>query len=233
MKFKMPRPVISPEMNLIAKKAIRVQKIYVPAATKKNLKEIAEVSKKIKKKGLPDYLVVRKLKGKLGHGVFLHPEAKPIERGQVIASYAGEVQLFPQNESDDSDYAFAPINDIRLTKEEQLRFDPKRRYHPRRLYALDLDAVRKGNFTRFINHSEKPNIEACMLRIPPNSYGLAPASAEIVYIAKKRIQPGEQLLVCYEGDDKSYWGAMGIKPFPITPKTFQLNSSLKVQASIS
>ncbi|OGN65362.1 MAG: hypothetical protein A3E80_00255 [Chlamydiae bacterium RIFCSPHIGHO2_12_FULL_49_9] len=231
MKFKMPRPVITPEINLIARRAIRVQKIYVPAATRKNLKEIAQISGEIKKKGLPSYLIVRKLKGKLGHGVFLHPEAKPIERGQVIASYAGEMQLFPQNQSDDSDYAFAPIVDIRLTKEEQLRFDPKRKYHPRRLYALDLDAVRKGNFTRFINHSEKPNIEACLLRIPPNSHGLKPASAEIVYIAKKRIHPGEQLLVCYEGEDKSYWGVMGIKPFPITPKTFQLSSSLKVQGA--
>jgi hypothetical protein len=231
MKFKMPRPVITPEINLIARRAIRVQKIYVPAATKKNLKEIAQISGEIKKKGLPSYFVVRKLKGKLGHGVFLHPEAEPIERGQVIASYAGELQLFPQNQSDDSDYAFAPIVDIRLSKKEQLRFDPKRRYHPRRLYALDLDALRKGNFTRFINHSEKPNIEACLLKIPNNIYGLKPASAEIVYIAKKKIRPGEQLLVCYEGEDKSYWGAIGIKPFPITPKTFQLSSSLKVLSS--
>jgi hypothetical protein len=85
---------------------------------------------------------------------------------------------------------------------------------------LDLDAHKVGNFTRFINHSAKPNVEAHFLRIPKNSLGIAPSLFEIVYIASKTIRPGEQLLVCYEGDDNSYWGALRIKPFAMTPRTF-------------
>jgi hypothetical protein len=98
----------------------------------------------------------------------------------------------------------------------------------RRLYSVDLDADKKGNFTRFINHSEKPNIEAQFVKIPSNKLGISPGSCEVIYVAKKTIHPGEQLLVCYEGDDKSYWGALKIKPFPMTPKTFVLNSSCEI-----
>ena len=129
--------------------------------------------------------------------------------------------------------AFTPIEDICLKKEEQALFDKKRKYHPRRLYSLKVDARKKGNFTRFINHSEKPNVVAHLFAIPANVYGLKPASIEVVYIAKKNIYPGEQLLVCYEDGEKSYWGVSKIKPFYMTPKTFQLSSSLKIVASSS
>jgi hypothetical protein len=40
--------------------------------------------------------------------------------------------------------------------------------------------------------------------------------------------PGEQLLISYEDGEKSYWGVAKIKPFPMTPKTFILDSGLKL-----
>jgi hypothetical protein len=219
---------ISQKLNLFASKKIKQNKIYIPVATKNNLKELAVIAREIREGGLPKYLVRMKLKGRLGYGIFLHPEAKPIMKGGVIAPYSGEVMICPQNQEGDSDYLFALIPDLLLTKQEQTLLDPKSRYHPRRLYSIDLDADKKGNFTRFINHSTKPNVEAHLLRIPANAVGLMPAPFEIIYFAKKMIRPGQQLLVSYEGDDKSYWGALKIKPFPMTPNTFQLNASLQI-----
>ena len=200
--------------------------------SKKTLKAIAEISQEIEKSGLPNYLVRKKLPGDLGHGIFLRPDAKPILKGQVIAPYSGKVFLTPQNDAEDSDYAFSLISNIFITKQEQLLLDPRRRYHPRRLYSIDLDAEKMGNFTRFINHSAKPNVVAYLVQIPPNLYGLSPSSAELVYFALKPIRPGEQLLVCYEDKEKSYWGILKIKPAPITPQTYQLDSSLRIKGRL-
>jgi hypothetical protein len=229
MRFRLPSQIINQEMRRIVSEEVRKQKVDVLRATRNNLKEIAEVSRAIVKHGLPKNLICKKLPGTLGYGIFLHPRAKPISKGQIIAPYAGETSFVPQNlPDDDALYAFEPLSNILLTKEEQSRFDGKRCYHPRRFYSMYVDALKKGNFTRFINHSEKPNLVAEFFRIPSNPYGLNPSPIEVIFLAKKTIRPGEQLLVCYDGDDNSYWGALDIKPVPITPKTFQLDSSLNV-----
>lgn len=229
MKFKLPRQVPNREIYKIATREIRKQKIHVLRASKTIQKQISEVCQLIKKQGLPPYLVCKKLPKKLGYGIFLHPKAQPILKGHVIAPYSGILTLVPQNQPDDSLYAFAPLVDMHCTKEEQLFLDKKCRYHPRRLYSLNVDAFKKGNFTRFINHSDKPNIIAELFQIPANSLGLEPSPIEVIYLAKKTIHPGEQLLVCYEDEVGSYWGALKIKPVPITPKTFQLDSSLQLK----
>lgn len=234
MKFKLQRQEISKDLFLFCFNKIKQSKTDLPRANQKIVNQMPAILKEIRKNGLPSHLVIKKLEGKLGFGVFLHPQAKPIAKGSLIAPYSGEVILCPQNEMrNDSDYAFALVSDLLLTKKEQNQWDPKRRYHPRRLYSIDLDAGKKGNFTRFINHSEKPNVEAWFVRIPPNSAGLSPAFFELVYVAKKTIRPGEQLLVCYEGEDKSYWGPLKIKPFPMTPRTFMLNQSCDIVSSRS
>lgn len=228
MKFRLPRQEIDQELIKLGCKKLKQNKIRVPRATSKTLKELHAIIKEIEQNGLPQYLVIKKLKKGLGHGLFLHPKTKPILKGELIAPYSGEVFLFPQNDEDDTDYAFALISDLHLTRQEQLVWDPNHRYHPRRLYSIDLDARKKGNFTRFINHSNQPNIEAKFVRIPRNSLGLAPAPFELLYVAKKTIRPGEQLLISYEPEEKNYWGVTNIKPFPMTPKTFKLTPSLQV-----
>ncbi len=228
MKFKLPRHDVSKSLLDFCAKRIKKDKIDVPPASRQIVNGMPAILREIRKKGLPNYLVIKKLKGKLGYGIFLHPKAKPIPKGELIAPYSGKVILCPQNMDSDSSYIFALITDLHLTKEEQRKWDPTRRYHPRRLYSIDLDAEKIGNFTRFINHSEKPNVEAQFIKIPPNSAGVTPSPFELIYVAKKTIRPGEQLLVCYEGDGKSYWNSLNIKPFPMTPKTFQLNDSFEI-----
>ncbi len=228
------RPSLPPELLGIIRREVKKQKIPVYRMRKQNLIELARVTQEILERGCPKNLVVKKLNHNLGHGIFLHPGADPIFEGQVIASYGGVINFVVQNEPDDKgDYSFAPLEDFRLSKEEQRFWDKKNLFHPSRLYALKLDALKKGNFTRFINHSEKPNIYSDMLSIPKNPYGLEPAPIEIVYFAKKTIYPGEQLLISYEAGEKSYWNVAKIKPFPMTPKTFRLPSAGKLISKIT
>lgn len=231
MKFKLPRQIASEELYEMISKEVLRQKLKLLKASQVQLQEIAEVSRVIAKQGIANNLVCKKLPDGLGSGIFLHPKAQPILKGQMIAPYAGEMFFAPQNLIDGFAYGFEVLSEILLTKEEQLRFDGKRPYHPRRFYSVYVDAFRKGNFTRFINHSKKPNLVADLFSVPHNSYGVEPSPIEVIYLAKKKIQPGEQLLVSYEGDDNSYWSAMKIKPVAITPQTFQLDASFKVVKS--
>ncbi len=223
MDFNLQRQEISEELLLFCVQKIKQNKIKIPAASEEVIKGLPAILQAIKKDGLPTHLLIKKLKGNLGSGVFLHHKAEPILKGEPIAPYAGEVYICPQHMENDSNYVFGLIPDLQLNKVEQCRWDPDRCYHPRRLYSVDLDAEKKGNFTRFINHSEEPNITAQFVRIPKNSEGLEASPFELIYVAKRKISPGEQLLVCYEGNERSYWGALKIKPVHMTPKTFCLN----------
>lgn len=221
--FQLPRQKISQELIRFLPEIIKRNRLRIRPASKTQMLSIAEVSRRILSEGLPSRFALKKLPKKLGFGIFLKLDAKPIARGEVIAPYTGEVLLCSQNEEGQSDYIFALAADLTLTKLEQQVLDPKHKYHPRRLYAIDVDAEKMGNFTRFINHSDEPNVEADLLRVPKNDLGLEPSFFEMIYFAKKTIHPGEQLLVCYEGDDNSYWGASGIEPFPMHPSTFRLD----------
>lgn len=229
MKYSLPRCIFSKEIYPIVAKEVRKQtKTAILRASLKKLKEIAAVSDAIQKYGIPQYLVRKKLPKGIGYGIFLHPMAQPILKGQVIAPYSGEVSLVPQNVLEDSLYAFESLSHILLTKEEQMLLKQKYRYHPRRYYSLQVDALKKGNFTRFINHSETPNISAEFFTIPENSIGLDPAPIEILYLANKTIRPGEQLLINYDGDEHSYWDALDIRPVPMNPSTYTLTPNLRL-----
>jgi SET domain len=228
MSFRLPYPLASQAINGIISREIKRQKISVLRASQKHLREIAEVCSEVRKYGLPKHLVRKKLPRGLGHGIFLHPDAKPLLRGRVIAPYSGTISISPEHAPDDSAYVFELVGNIRLSKEEQARFSKKLPYQPSRLYSVNLDALKKGNFTRFINHSETPNVIAHLVRIPANDLGLIPSPLQIVYFVKRKILPGEQLLVSYEEGEKSYWTSLREKPIPMGPKTFQLSQTLKV-----
>lgn len=224
MKYKISRQFIPPELAKTLIREMRHQLWILPKLSKKQMAQMAKVCQEIEEKGLPDAYKCKKLPHNLGHGIFLDPKGEPIPKGTLIAPYSGDVLIVRQNESDDAAYAFNPLSDIHLTKEEQSLYDRQGKYHPRRLYALKIDAEKGGNFTRFINHSEKPNIIAYPFATPKNSFGLTVEPIEIIYFAKKTIYPGEQLLISYEaGEEDCYWGAFKIKPYPMDPKTFTLS----------
>ncbi len=223
----MPFQVFDPAILEIILRETRKQKPSLLRATKQHIKELAIVAQSIKHKGLPEYLICKQLPKDLGYGIFLHPESKPLTKGRVVAPYTGDTLLVPQNVSDDALYAFEPLSNINLTREEQKKFHSKGRFHPRRHYSLHIDAEKSGNFTRFINHSESPNVAAELVRIPPNSDDVPESPLAVIYFITRTVQPGEQLLVSYDGDEHSYWGALDIKPFPLFPNTFFLEIGKK------
>jgi len=92
VEYKLPRQEISEKLSKFCAKKVKENKIYVPA-TRKNLAKLAKILEKIKEDGLPEYLVLKKLEHNLGHGIFLHPEADPILKGEFIAPYSGKVFL--------------------------------------------------------------------------------------------------------------------------------------------
>src|SRR5271170_7173856 len=142
MKFKLFRSVLNKEITQIVAREARKQKLKLVKASKKELNQLASLVC-IAKEGLPKHLVCKKLPGNLGYGIFLDPTAKPLLKGEVIGPYAGEVSLLPQNKPDDSAYAFEPLSDITITKEEHSFLGNTFRYHPKRLYWLNVDAEKK------------------------------------------------------------------------------------------
>lgn len=225
MPYKLPRAIITKEMTSILKREIQKQGIEILKAPKTLLKQLKKIQDEVLSHETPLHLVRCKLPGALGHGIFLHPNAKPIKKDQLIGPYSGFANIVWQNEESDSCFAFAPITDMHLTKDEQKIFDSKRKFHPARRYAFDVDADKEGNFIRFVNHSNKPNVSAHLYSVGKNDFDLTPSIIEVFYLASKTIKPGEQLLVNYEGDDGSYWDSLGIKPLKITPQTFTLDSN--------
>src|ERR1700722_14474745 len=141
MRFKLPRQLLTPEIDKILAREMRKQKMRLSRATKKDMQEILEVSKIIEKSGLPQRFVRKKLSDELGYGIFLRLNAEPILQGQVIAPYAGEVSIVPQFEPDNGSYAFAPIEEMHLTSEEQHHLNKKIKYRPNRLYSMKVDAL--------------------------------------------------------------------------------------------
>ncbi len=227
MKYRLPRVAFDPLLNKLVSREERKQQAASKMG-KKALQELSDICKAVKKTGLPEHLVCKNLSKHLGSGIFLHPKAKPLKKGQIIGPYSGVLNVAPQNAPGDSSYVFSLMCDMHLKKEEQKILDKKASYRPNRLYAIDIEAENTGNFIRFVNHSDKPNVEAELFSVPKNTLGLTPSPIEVFYVAKKTIHPGEQLLICYEAGDNSYWTNLDIEPTPMIPKTFKLSSDLRV-----
>lgn len=224
MNYRLPRQLLSIELSKLISCKSRGERLGSPS--RRNLREMEAVVREIEERGCPRRFVRKRLPGKLGYGIFLHPQANAIAKGELIAPYAGELSIVPQNVEDNGDYAFAPVENFYLSREEQRVWDPKRRYHPKRIYAVKLDALKRGNFTRFINHSAKPNVEAMTFAVPRNRLGLAPSPVEILYLARKEILPGQQLMTCYDDAEGCYWGISGVTPLAVAPETFYLDKQL-------
>lgn len=228
MPFKLPRQTAKENYDSIVKREVKEQKVNVDRADKYDLEALRDISKEIKAYEVPKKFVLKKLPHNIGHGIFLHPDEEPMVQGELIAPYSGEVSLVAQDEQDDSAYTFEILDDMVLNKKEQEKFHKGAEYDSDRLYCLNLNAEKKGNFTRYINHSSKPNLVAHLIKVHKNKYGLESNGVEVFYFARKKINPGEQLLVCYEEEGDSYWKVFNIVPYPMFAKTFMVNKSLNL-----
>ena len=110
MNFRLPRQIIGQKIKEIVSKETKKQNTDLVKADKNHLKEIEKVTREICKNGLPKYLVCKKLPQKLGKGIFLHPDARPILKDEIIAPYSGEISLIAQAQDDsDGSYTFIPL----------------------------------------------------------------------------------------------------------------------------
>jgi hypothetical protein len=188
-------------------------------ATKKLLKEVSKVSEGITASDLPTNLELALVNDQVDTGVFLKPDYKSISAGTLIGVYTGIYELVPADLSSCNSYAYDVMQEIRLKKSELKNVTR----HDKPLdteqdYSIQTNAIKTGNFTRFINHSSlQPNIEAIVTKFPDSKI-------EILLFSSRKINPGEQLLSNYGGH---YWKALHIIPTDMSPSTYMLNSSHK------
>lgn len=109
----------------------------------------------------------------IGYGLFA---AKSYKKGGFIGEYVGEVKRFLPLRCRRNDY----IGELRVAEHVPLRFI--------------LDSEKKGNMTRFINHSDTPNLKSMTVI----SSGLLHA----IFVANQDIAPGQQF--CYNYGP-TYW----------------------------
>lgn len=116
----------------------------------------------------------------VGYGVFAEQD---IKKGQMIGEYTGIVKKVNfSNKPQDYDYAWG--------------FPPPTKGI--------IDAKDAGNFTRFINHSNRPNID--MAYVPINNRW------HLAYVANQDIKKDQQLLANY---GRPYWRGRGIRPYDL------------------
>ena len=143
MNYKMPFQIPDDQIDAIVIREAKKQKLKFKSLSLQHLKALADVGGDIQKWGLPKHLLRKKLPYNLGDGIFLHPDAKPLLKGSLVAVYTGKRCIVPQNLLEDALYAFEPLSDMHLTKQEQHFFDPRARFHPRRLYCIHVDAQKQ------------------------------------------------------------------------------------------
>lgn len=116
----------------------------------------------------------------VGYGIFA---AQDLKKGQMIGEYTGVVKRVDfSKKKEDYDYAWG--------------FPPPTKFV--------IDSKDAGNFTRFINHSNEPNIDMI--------YVLINNRWHLVYVANQDIKKDQQLFANY---GKPYWRGRGIRPYDL------------------
>ncbi len=184
-------------------------------------KDILRVSKEIEQTGIPSHLYLAHVHPKVHIGVFLKPDAPAIEEGTLIGVYTGQYELVESDITEGTSYAYDVAQGVSIKKSEYKHvLHPKQPWSQDIEYSVQTSAIKKGNFTRYINHSSlETNIEAVVSKLPDGRI-------EILLLALKTIHPGEQLFSCYGGQ---YWKALNIIPNDMRPSTYVLTPSLKVK----
>jgi hypothetical protein len=163
--------------------------------------------------GIRPNLAVSKINDKIGNGVFLRPDARSIPEGTFIGVYSGEFQISHAKEIIESPYLFTVLSDLELDKSEIDLIEGGSHCETNHFY-IEVDGKKRGNFTRSLNHTsqELSNLEVRYIK-------MRDGSVQIGIWTKKRVLPGEQLLLDYKAD---YWQSMNIKPSIVTPSTYKL-----------
>ncbi len=129
-------------------------------------------AKEIEAAHIPD-ITVRWMGDKIGYGVFTN---RPLKKWKFIGEYSGNLRrrnlIFPNV----NDYCF-------MYPREWIAFK-----------AFTIDSVKQGNFTRFINHRDEPNLESVAV--------FHDGIFRIIFRTIKDIKENEELTYDYGG---IYW----------------------------
>lgn len=121
----------------------------------------------------------------------------PIKKGDMVCEYTG--RLYEDSENTDNLYLW----DYPTFFYEA---DPKRKR--RKKIKFCIDAEKAGNVARFINHTTREHQNVGVQIVPANGFW------HVIYVAKKDIKKGQQLLTHY---GVAYWRDRQILPKPIKP----------------
>jgi hypothetical protein len=109
----------------------------------------------------------------LGYGIFANQE---IKEGQYVGEYVGEIKRYLPLRFRRNDY----LGELRVGEEVPLKFI--------------IDAEKKGNLTRFINHSISPNLQSLTV--------ITQGMMHVIFVAKQTINKDQQLTYNY---GEAYW----------------------------
>ncbi|MFY7842811.1 MAG: hypothetical protein ACOVOR_02215 [Rhabdochlamydiaceae bacterium] len=95
------------------------------------------------------------------------------------------------------------------------------RYYPTLKYFIVFLTIFPRQLSTYDKSTTSP--KSGLTNLQKNVYGLEPSLIEIVFVARKRIHPGCQLLIDY---GQNYWARLGVDPFPLLENTYRLDSNL-------
>ncbi len=140
-------------------------------------------SELIKQRSRPK-LYLQFISEEVGYGVFADED---IDEGQFIQEYTGLV-----------------LGNRDLGKNDRFKSDYLLHLCGRDYNQLTIDAEKSGNFTRFINHSYKPNVVTLECTVD--------GALRIIVTANQHIKRGQQLKLNYEF---AYWWVRNIVPIDL------------------
>lgn len=172
---------------------------------------MARLYKEVRDLGLPKSFILKK-HPKIGYGVFT--QDKMVKPKTILGIYTGKLILIrvDSEEENESLYVYGIEEEVSLTRHQYNRlmkegFIPKSRkkFDPEEKFEITLDAEKEGNWTRFINHSDRPNcaVELRKIHVCEDGYIVLP-----MIISKRKIMPHTQVTTSYGSD---YWKASKIK----------------------
>lgn len=156
--------------------------------------------------GIPEKLALLKINEELGCGVFAKQNIEPKE---FIGIYSGLFELIQENNDQNNEYAYDVTEGILKQFLSSLNLDDD----GSGVYFLRTNALKAGNFTKYINHSNSPNVDTKLRKIDNH--------IQILLFALKPIQQGCQLFLDY---GEEYWKKMGIKPKELNDSTYIFGS---------
>jgi hypothetical protein len=182
-------------------------------------KTMVRLYREVVELGLPKNFILKK-HPKIGYGVFTHD--KIIKPKTILGIYTGKLLISPMDTIKcGSLYIYGieenvKINKLQYDKLMEEGFIPKTRkkFNPEDTYEITVDAQNEGNWTRFINHSDRSNcaVEFRRIEVFKGGFIILP-----VIISKKKILPHTQVTTNYGA---AYWKAVSIKKRHVNTSEF-------------